>query len=127
MTEMKLCLKLTVCNQYVSVSDLDPEVIGSAVGLLTMAGYIASGLGGFTVHLLIKWGGFEAWIASMIISSILAACTIIVGGMITVMHHKDTETSGPLVEEELVLRMSNASDIDIVAGILSASIRETDS
>ena len=45
-----------VCGNYSLLnysipSDLDSEVIGTAVGLMTMTGYIASGLGGFTMHL----------------------------------------------------------------------------
>ena len=119
-----------VCGNYSLLnysipSDLDPEVIGTAVGLLTMTGYIASGLGGFTMHLLIEWGGFGTWIVSMVISSGLAACTIIVGGIITASRHqKELEPSPRQEHIKQSLRMSNAADIDIVAGILSASVQE---
>ena len=74
------------------------------------------------MHLLIEWGGYGTWIVSMLLSSVLAACTIIVGGIIA--SHQDLKPSPRQEHIEQSLRMSNATDIDIVAGILSASVQE---
>jgi hypothetical protein len=92
-----------------------------------MTGYIASGLGGITMHMLIELGGFQAWTLSMILSSAMAACTIIVGGIISVRRDRAAPTPKLSPRKENVkeaLRISNASDVDIFSGLLSASMQE---
>eukprot|EP00956_Cyclotella_meneghiniana_P044693 scaffold330999_cov103-Cyclotella_meneghiniana.AAC.3 len=60
----------------------------------------------------------------MVLSSVLAACTIIVGGIITSSRQEKVKLSSRQDHIVQSLRMSNAADIDIVAGILSASVQE---
>jgi hypothetical protein len=92
-----------------------------------MTGYIASGLGGITMHMLIESGGFQAWTFSMILSSAMAACTIILGGIISVRRDQAAPIPKLSPRKENMkeaLRTSTTSDVDIFSGLLSASIQE---
>jgi MFS transporter, OPA family, glycerol-3-phosphate transporter len=82
-----VCGSYTLLN-YTIPSDLDPDVIGLAVGFLTTSGYMASGLAGIAMERLIAWGGFGAWMSSMAVATVLAAGAIVLGGACSAHRHE---------------------------------------
>ena len=95
-----------VCGNYALLSytvpsDLEGEVVATAAGIMTAAGYVASGLAGVAMEGLIAVGGFGAWALSLAAATCLAALAIAAGAAIAARRR---ELEDELEDEQWVMR-----------------------
>jgi len=76
---------------YTVPTDLPGEIVATAAGVMTAAGYLASGCAGVFMGKLIDRYGFFGWVCSLQLATFLSAAAIWVGSMYTLGAEEEEE------------------------------------
>jgi len=84
---------------YTVPSDLPQDIAAGAAGIMTAVGYFSTGLSGAFMGNVIGTGGYQVWILSLMVASVLAGTFTILGS------HFSEESSGVMISEKQVTEM----------------------